>query len=121
MLGETTQFERRDLFSLDDPDLLPPPNEIAAEIVESLEAALDRSIERSVRMIASERAATVKDNGLRNPHYRVAPGGRGHQPVSLRACARLERSASAWVLGSGNVREIFFKLIEHIRPTFQEG
>src|SRR6185369_4369010 len=28
--------------SLDDPDLLPPPDEIDAEIVESLEAALDR-------------------------------------------------------------------------------
>jgi type I restriction enzyme M protein len=28
--------------SLDDPDLLPPPDEIAAEIVESLETALDR-------------------------------------------------------------------------------
>ncbi len=28
--------------SLDDPDLLPPPDEVAAEIVESLEAALDR-------------------------------------------------------------------------------
>ena len=28
--------------SLDDPDLLPPPDEIAAEIVEGLEAALDR-------------------------------------------------------------------------------
>lgn len=28
--------------SLDDPDLLPPPDEIAAEIVESLEVALDR-------------------------------------------------------------------------------
>jgi type I restriction enzyme M protein len=28
--------------SLDDPDLLPPPDEIAAEIVESLEAALER-------------------------------------------------------------------------------
>jgi len=28
--------------SLDDPDLLPTPEEIAAEIVESLEAALDR-------------------------------------------------------------------------------
>jgi type I restriction enzyme M protein len=28
--------------SLDDPDLLPPPEEIAAEIVESLEAALER-------------------------------------------------------------------------------
>ncbi len=28
--------------NLDDPDLLPPPDEIAAEIVESLEAALDR-------------------------------------------------------------------------------
>lgn len=28
--------------SLEDPDLLPPPDEIAAEIVESLEAALDR-------------------------------------------------------------------------------
>jgi len=28
--------------TLDDPDLLPPPDEIAAEIVESLEAALDR-------------------------------------------------------------------------------
>lgn len=27
---------------LDDPDLLPPPDEIAAEIVENLEAALDR-------------------------------------------------------------------------------
>ena len=27
---------------LDDPDLLPPPDEIAAEIVESLQAALDR-------------------------------------------------------------------------------
>jgi type I restriction enzyme M protein len=26
----------------DDPDLLPPPDEIAAEIVENLEAALDR-------------------------------------------------------------------------------
>ena len=30
-----------DIF-LDDPDLLPPPDEIAAEIVENLEAALDR-------------------------------------------------------------------------------
>jgi type I restriction enzyme M protein len=28
--------------TLDDPDLLPPPEEIAAEIVESLEAALER-------------------------------------------------------------------------------
>lgn len=28
--------------TLDDPDLLPPPGEIAAEIVENLEAALDR-------------------------------------------------------------------------------
>jgi type I restriction enzyme M protein len=28
--------------SLDDPDLLPSPDEIAAEIVESLETALDR-------------------------------------------------------------------------------
>jgi type I restriction enzyme M protein len=28
--------------SLDDPDSLPPPDEIAAEIVESLEAALER-------------------------------------------------------------------------------
>jgi type I restriction enzyme M protein len=28
--------------SLDDPDLLPPPDEVAAEIVESLEAALER-------------------------------------------------------------------------------
>jgi type I restriction enzyme M protein len=28
--------------ALDDPDLLPPPDEIAAEIVENLEAALER-------------------------------------------------------------------------------
>jgi hypothetical protein len=28
--------------TLDEPDLLPPPDEIAAEIVENLEAALDR-------------------------------------------------------------------------------
>ena len=28
--------------TLDDPDLLPPPDEVAAEIVESLETALDR-------------------------------------------------------------------------------
>jgi hypothetical protein len=28
--------------TLDDPDLLPPPDEIAAEIVESLEAALEQ-------------------------------------------------------------------------------
>jgi len=28
--------------TLDDPDLLPPPEEIAAEIVENLEAALER-------------------------------------------------------------------------------
>ena len=28
--------------TLDDPDLLPPPDEIAAEIVENLEAALER-------------------------------------------------------------------------------
>lgn len=28
--------------ALDDPDLLPPPEEVAAEIVESLEAALER-------------------------------------------------------------------------------
>lgn len=28
--------------ALDDPDLLPPPDEVAAEIVESLEAALER-------------------------------------------------------------------------------
>ena len=36
--------------ALDDPDLLPPPDEVAAEIVESLEMALDRS--------THERAAT---------------------------------------------------------------
>ena len=29
-------------LALDDPDLLPPPDEVAAEIVESLETALDR-------------------------------------------------------------------------------
>jgi len=34
-------FWLRDV-TLDDPDLLPPPDEIAAEIVENLEAALDR-------------------------------------------------------------------------------
>lgn len=34
--------------TLDDPDLLPPPDEVAAEIVESLERALDRF--RSVRL-----------------------------------------------------------------------
>jgi type I restriction enzyme M protein len=28
--------------TLDDPDLLPPPDEVAAEIVESLVTALDR-------------------------------------------------------------------------------
>ncbi|MFZ5735518.1 MAG: methyltransferase [Pseudomonadota bacterium] len=28
--------------TLDDPDLLPPPDEVAAEIVESLETALER-------------------------------------------------------------------------------
>lgn len=28
--------------TLDDPDLLPPPDEVAAEVVESLEAALER-------------------------------------------------------------------------------
>ncbi len=28
--------------ALDDPDLLPPPDEVAAEIVESLQTALDR-------------------------------------------------------------------------------
>lgn len=28
--------------ALDDPDLLPPPDEVAAEIVENLEAALER-------------------------------------------------------------------------------
>jgi len=28
--------------ALEDPDLLPPPHEIAAEIVENLEAALER-------------------------------------------------------------------------------
>lgn len=28
--------------ALDDPDLLPPPDEVAAEIVESLELALER-------------------------------------------------------------------------------
>ena len=28
--------------TLDDPDLLPPPDEVAAEIVENLEAALER-------------------------------------------------------------------------------
>ena len=46
------QLTKRDKFnldifwlkddSLDDPDFLPPPDEIATEIVESLEAALDR-------------------------------------------------------------------------------
>jgi type I restriction enzyme M protein len=29
-------------LALDDPDLLPPPDEVAAEIVQSLEAVLDR-------------------------------------------------------------------------------
>jgi len=33
--------------SLDDPDLLPPPDEVAAEVVESLQTALERF--RSVR------------------------------------------------------------------------
>ena len=28
--------------ALDDPDLLPPPDEVAAEVVESLQTALDR-------------------------------------------------------------------------------
>jgi len=28
--------------TLDDPDLLPPPDEVAAEIVESLQTAIDR-------------------------------------------------------------------------------
>jgi type I restriction enzyme M protein len=28
--------------TLDDPDLLPPPDEVAAEVVESLETALER-------------------------------------------------------------------------------
>jgi type I restriction enzyme M protein len=34
--------------TLDDPDLLPPPDEVAAEVVESLQTALDRF--RSVAM-----------------------------------------------------------------------
>jgi type I restriction-modification system DNA methylase subunit len=39
--GET--IRRRLLQNLlDDPDLLPPPEEVAAEIVESLETALER-------------------------------------------------------------------------------
>jgi type I restriction enzyme M protein len=36
--------------ALDDPDLLPPPDEIAAEIVESLEAALDRFRKVALRL-----------------------------------------------------------------------
>jgi hypothetical protein len=32
----------RDRDAVDDPDLLPPPEEVAAEIVENLETALER-------------------------------------------------------------------------------
>jgi type I restriction enzyme M protein len=38
--------------TLDDPDLLPPPDEIAAEIVENLEAALDRFRKVALRLQA---------------------------------------------------------------------
>ncbi|TKW73606.1 MAG: SAM-dependent DNA methyltransferase, partial [Bradyrhizobium icense] len=40
--------------ALDDPDLLPPPEEVAAEIVESLETAIERF--RSVAKALAERA-----------------------------------------------------------------
>lgn len=40
---------------LDDPDLLPPPEEVAAEIVESLETALERF--RSVAKALGETSA----------------------------------------------------------------
>jgi type I restriction enzyme M protein len=36
--------------TLDEPDLLPPPDEIAAEIVENLEAALDRFRKVALRL-----------------------------------------------------------------------
>jgi type I restriction enzyme M protein len=41
--------------SLDDPDLLPPPDEVAAAIVESLEAALDRFRKVAASLSGSER------------------------------------------------------------------
>jgi hypothetical protein len=44
--------------SLDDPDLLPAPDEIVAEIVESLEAALDR-----FRKVAANLVATADRRG----------------------------------------------------------
>ena len=42
--------------ALDDPDLLPPPDEVAAEVVESLEAAL-----ASFRSVAAKAARSVTD------------------------------------------------------------
>jgi type I restriction enzyme M protein len=43
--------------SLDDPDLLPPPDEVAAEVVESLQTALDR-----FRSVASKLAKVLDED-----------------------------------------------------------
>jgi type I restriction enzyme M protein len=43
--------------TLDDPDLLPPPDEIAAEIVESLEAALERFRKVAVSLLGTNGSA----------------------------------------------------------------
>ena len=43
--------------SLDDPDLLPPPDEIVAEIVETLEAALDRFRKAAASLAPADRDA----------------------------------------------------------------
>jgi type I restriction enzyme M protein len=43
--------------TIDDPDLLPPPDEIAAEIVESLEAALERFRKVAVSLQATNGSA----------------------------------------------------------------
>ncbi len=45
--------------TLDDPDLLPPPDEVAAEIVESLEAALERFRGVAAALVAEPAGGTV--------------------------------------------------------------
>lgn len=54
--------------SLDDPDLLPPPDEIAAEIVESLEAALDRFRKVAASLLPSngESGRVIMDHSRAN-------------------------------------------------------
>ena len=85
--------------TLDDPDLLPTPDEIAAEIVENLEAALDRfrKVAPSLQPASGLSGFRSDCTARRPPHPSLSPrpGGRGLRRVG-EAQPSLTRS---WVRG----------------------